>query len=151
MTVSFLKQTGFDTHSIERLLEANRKQLLIHWNEGICGADAMFTAVQTASRGYIEGSRSKLEQLAKRLMLFLRATRDRQAILRLIPSIRDYRQGRRNQAELRKLLEREIEGLLLEDSVRLGLQQGVFSDLGHSINLTPTQSFETLYPKHPAR
>lgn len=151
MTVYHLKQTGFDTQSIERLLEANRKQLLNHWNEGVCGADTMFNAVQTASRTYIEASRSKLEQLAKRLMLFLRATRDRQAILRLIPSIRAYRQGLRDQAELRKLLEREIEGLLLEDSVRLGLQQGIFSDLGHSINLTPTQSFETLYPKQLTR
>jgi len=26
MTVFYLKQTGFDTQSIERLLEANRKQ-----------------------------------------------------------------------------------------------------------------------------
>lgn len=147
MTVYHLRQTGLDTQSIERLLEANRRQLLSHWSEGVCAADTMFNAVQTASRTYIEASRSKLEQLAKRLMLFLRATRDRQAILRLIPSIRAYRQGLRDQAELRKLLEREIEGLLLEDSVRLGLQQGIFSDLGHSINLTPTQSFETLYPK----
>ena len=147
MTVYYLKQRGFEIQSIERLLEANRQQLLIHWSDGVCGADAMFTTVQASSRNYIQASRSKLEQLAKRLMLFLRATRDRRAILRLIPNIRAYRQGRRDQAELRKLLEREIEGLLLEDSVHLGLQQGIFSDLGHSINLTPTQSFETLYPK----
>jgi uncharacterized protein YjiS (DUF1127 family) len=150
MTVHYLKQPGLDTQSIERLLEANRKQLLMHWNEGVCGADAMFTVVKFASKNYIQSSRSMLESLAKRLMLFLRATRDRQAILRLIPSIRAYRQGRRDQAELRKLLEREIEGLLIEDSVRLGLEQGIFCDLGHSINLTPTQSFETLYPKRRA-
>ena len=132
---------------IEQLVHVNRNLLDQCWISGAASADLMFTVVRAATDEFIQQSYTKLEQVAKRLMLFLKRTRDRQAMGRLLPAIRAYRKGKRDQRELQRLLHSEIEGILLEDAIRIGLERGVFRDLGDSVNLTPNESFETLYPK----
>lgn len=133
--------------SIEGLLASNRRELKERWQTSTVCADTMFQSVHSIVIDYIERGWGRLERLAKRLMKFLRRHKDRKTRSRLLPRIREYRQGKRDQAALRQVLARELEGLLLEDAVQYGVKQGVFNDLGYSINLTPAESFETLYPK----
>lgn len=134
-------------NSIEKLILSNRAILLESWSAESCRADLMFTEVSKHTQFFIDSSYKRLESIAKVLLQFLRNTRDRQTMGRMLPSIRAYRNGKRNRDQLRLLLTREIEGVLLEDAVKLGIERGLFVDLGHAINLTPDQDFETLYPK----
>lgn len=132
---------------IEGLIQTNRESLLLSWKSDECRADTMFTTVKNITHLFIDSSYKRLESLAKILLQFLRAKRDPDALSRLLPNIRAYRQGIRDAKQLRVLLERELQGVLLADAVELGLSRGVFVDLGYAINLTPEQPFETLYPK----
>lgn len=135
-------------NSIEQLIQSNRAILLERWSAESCGADFMFAEVSKRTQFFIDSSYKRLESIAKLLIQFLRRNRDRQTMGRMLPKIRAYREGRRNREQLRLLLTHEIEGVLLEDAVQLGVQKGLFVDLGHAINLTPDQEFETLYPKN---
>jgi len=132
--------------TIDTLIQTNRQVLIERWSNNDCLADLMFKEAKNQSVYFIDRSYKRLESIAKMLLQFLRRTHDRQALGRMLPSIRAYRQGKRNADQLRQILAREIEGVLLEDAVKLGVERGFFVDLGHSINLTPDQDFETLYP-----
>lgn len=134
-------------NSIEKLILSNRAILLDRWSAESCRADFMFAEVSKRTQFFVDSSYRRLESIAKLLLQFLRNTRDRQAMGRMLPSIRAYREGKRNRDQLRLLLTREIEGVLLEDAVKLGVERGLFEDIGDAINLTPDQDFETLYPK----
>lgn len=133
--------------TIDTLIAENRSVLLQGWSRGECQADLMFNEVRHLSTQFVEKSYKRLESIAKMLLQFLRRTHDRQALGRMLPKIRAYRQGKRSPDQLRLLLTRELEGVLLEDAVYFGIERGLFEDLGHAINLTPDQEFETLYPK----
>jgi len=134
-------------NSIEKLIQSNRAILLESWVGEECRADLMFAEVSKRSRLFVDSSYKRLESLAKILLQFLRNRHDRQAMVRMLPSLRAYREGRRDAKQLQVLLMHEIQGVLLEDAVKLGIERGLFEDIGHAINLTPDQDFETLYPK----
>ena len=133
--------------TIDTLILENRAALLESWTGEDCRADLMFNEAKLLSCRFIESGYRRLESIAKMLLQFLRRRHDRQALSRMLPNIRAYRRGQRDAKQLRLMLTREIEGVLLEDAVKLGVERGLFEDLGHAINLTPDQDFETLYPK----